>query len=614
MFEQFPYSNFHDLNLDWIIKIAKDFLDQYTHIQDIISGGESSLQNLTETGLAELRALADQLETLLQQWYDTHSEDIANQLANAIAQFNTSALQIAQDASQSIPEDYSDLTRLVNDIRERLYDTQRTILDNYRNLQLYPVWYQRGINGNTGLDNDDPSQISTDFIYVDGENVNFIPKSGYLLHARWYNNRAVSTFVSGQNSVSGMTESVAPYLKLVCTKSDFTNITPSDGSGNSLKIYRSRLNQGFIMSTDSNNDLAPANVTVDTTTKTITFGAQGEFCRLFCNNNTPYNVNGKTLDYTGAPSYIHILFDTETSEFTYYGSTQIPAPQSRYISIGTIWSNNNTVVNLRCYPDYTVNGLRTTPDDSRYILSDIHEKNLTGVCRIGILGDSISTYQGTSESAIDGQQVRAPYYPASDVTELPSMWYNVARKCLRTGSDYIVSAISRSSFRDIEDATMPPVWSSGRINRLAAFINMKYIFIECGVNDQWDSMANIGTPSGKWDITQLEAESNTACRGMELTIRKLQNAIPNAKIVVLIPPCTFGDTVTNRVPYMTLRKQMTDIAQMYGVFRVIDLAQCITAENRSRYTIDGIHPNKAGMEKIGKYVATCLMQNNEQIN
>ena len=34
--ENFPYTNFHELNMDWIIKIAKDFLDQYTHIQQII--------------------------------------------------------------------------------------------------------------------------------------------------------------------------------------------------------------------------------------------------------------------------------------------------------------------------------------------------------------------------------------------------------------------------------------------------------------------------------------------------------------------------------------------------------------------------------------------------
>ena len=40
-----PYSNFHGMNLDWVIQIAKDFLDQYTSIQQVITEGEESLEN-----------------------------------------------------------------------------------------------------------------------------------------------------------------------------------------------------------------------------------------------------------------------------------------------------------------------------------------------------------------------------------------------------------------------------------------------------------------------------------------------------------------------------------------------------------------------------------------
>lgn len=107
--EGFPYSNFHDLNMDWIIKIAKDFLDQYTHIQDVIDQGLNDLEEKKET-----------LEGLLQAWYDTHSEDIANQLAdaledlgtavtNAINSFNTAAEEKAQQTLESIPDDYTTL-------------------------------------------------------------------------------------------------------------------------------------------------------------------------------------------------------------------------------------------------------------------------------------------------------------------------------------------------------------------------------------------------------------------------------------------------------------------------------------------------------------------------
>lgn len=114
--ENFPYSNFHDLNMDWIIKIAKDFLDQYTNIQETI-----------QTGLTDLDTTAQRLQELLQEWYDTHSEDIANQLAEAlqtlsttlqstITSFNQSANAKAQEAIASIPADYTTLSNHVNSI------------------------------------------------------------------------------------------------------------------------------------------------------------------------------------------------------------------------------------------------------------------------------------------------------------------------------------------------------------------------------------------------------------------------------------------------------------------------------------------------------------------
>lgn len=130
--EGFPYSNFHDLNMDWIIKIAKDFLDQYTHIQEVITTGEESLTNITDNGLEQLQNKADELEGLLQQWYNTHSEDIANQLANALTElnawytthsndietalntaineFNANAVRIGQEVVDSIPQDYADVS------------------------------------------------------------------------------------------------------------------------------------------------------------------------------------------------------------------------------------------------------------------------------------------------------------------------------------------------------------------------------------------------------------------------------------------------------------------------------------------------------------------------
>ena len=116
----FPYTNFHELNMDWIIRIAKDFLDQYTHIQDIISSGETSLQNTTAVGIESLQAEKTRLEGLLDAWYTTHSEDIAGELASAISDFRTAAAAIGAEVIASIPGDYTALTAKVNNMQSDL--------------------------------------------------------------------------------------------------------------------------------------------------------------------------------------------------------------------------------------------------------------------------------------------------------------------------------------------------------------------------------------------------------------------------------------------------------------------------------------------------------------
>lgn len=118
MFEQFPYANFHELNMDWIVKIAKDFLDQYTHIQDVITTGEKRLNQTTATGITELQDKATNLENLLQQWYDTHSADIANALIAATADFNQAAEQKAAETIRTIPSDYTALSNSVLDVTD----------------------------------------------------------------------------------------------------------------------------------------------------------------------------------------------------------------------------------------------------------------------------------------------------------------------------------------------------------------------------------------------------------------------------------------------------------------------------------------------------------------
>lgn len=152
MFEQFPYTDMHQLNLDWIIKIAKDFLDQYTSIQQIIADGEQSLHDATQDGLNDLQEKANTLQGLLDAWYTEHSADIANQLADAlqdlndwytehsgfldqyvsdsIAAFNTAAETKAAETIASIPADYSTFYKAFENLQNSLLNVKYGIPAN----------------------------------------------------------------------------------------------------------------------------------------------------------------------------------------------------------------------------------------------------------------------------------------------------------------------------------------------------------------------------------------------------------------------------------------------------------------------------------------------------
>lgn len=248
--EGFPYSNFHDLNMDWIIKIAKDFLDQYTHIQEIIENGEASLQNLTEDGIAQLQDKADALEALLQQWYNTHSEDIAGQLADALADilssknsaisaidgelatvlasFNSQADQKAQQTIASIPGDYTELSNKVAIVNKGIqlnYTEQETGLNKALNAVRLFMPFQYGRYTAVGGFNDNVHDyIRSSYPY---------PAGTFRIRGYLFNNLAVQYFTDSagtsiEDSYSQGMRIISPTAPWYITFSGSSDFTDND--------------------------------------------------------------------------------------------------------------------------------------------------------------------------------------------------------------------------------------------------------------------------------------------------------------------------------------------------------------------------------------------------
>lgn len=114
----FPFTNFHDLNLDWIIAVIKDFYSKYNTIDDKIA-----------TGKTELESTYNRLIGLLDLWYNTHSSDIETELTEAINSFTTQAQAVATTVINSIPQEYTALNRSINAFVE--ISTQQKIVYNY---------------------------------------------------------------------------------------------------------------------------------------------------------------------------------------------------------------------------------------------------------------------------------------------------------------------------------------------------------------------------------------------------------------------------------------------------------------------------------------------------
>lgn len=195
--ENFPYSNFHDLNMDWIVKIAKDFLDQYTHIQDTIN-----------QGLEDLESKKEELEGLLQQWYDTHSEDIANQLASALEELRTqSNIQLQQvlnsieikyqQTMASIPSDYSALANQVSNLAQDIANLPvNDIINRFNIATITPASW---INPATGGVNSGADFFLSDYIYVgDLSTVNIC----YVHNYCWFTEDKAYISGSGDGSIS----------------------------------------------------------------------------------------------------------------------------------------------------------------------------------------------------------------------------------------------------------------------------------------------------------------------------------------------------------------------------------------------------------------------------
>lgn len=103
LYEHWPYANFHELNLDWILEQIRICRDEYQNVQQLVI----DLEDLKNKYI-EVYATVAQLESDFNKF--------TNNINNSMEQFETSMTESFNLQAQQIQNDFQALTNQVNAI------------------------------------------------------------------------------------------------------------------------------------------------------------------------------------------------------------------------------------------------------------------------------------------------------------------------------------------------------------------------------------------------------------------------------------------------------------------------------------------------------------------
>lgn len=469
----------------------------------------------------------------------------------------------------------------------------------------YPRLKVQGVNVETGqiIPDLDHTQLNTDVFYFGAGNRIFynIP-DGYYMYILYYSTADRSSYQGHANRVKNAKGSFAvptDYIGIAFVNENYETIPLSDAPKCKVYTWTDALDrQGIILAGNYNH----APISVNTQTRTITFSSASNGYASLLYGNKRYDLSGKTLDYSSIVStYGYIYYNLKTDEFFLGGAgVSIQNGFDDYlVYIGCVWKGGK-YIDLNVMPYYTVNGVKCTMRDNRFM-------DIPNNYRMAVLGDSISTYVGISEDTHSGETYQIEYYPKGTVDSVSKMWWEIVRKGLRFPDTPAVSAISRSSYRyQPNNADYIPYGASdARIARLGSNGEPTHIFLALGMNDPFK--ADVGTNRYTVSIETLEETREYTYSACAETICKVQNAYPDAKIIVLIPKTlTYDQSGTYSMERQCVYfDAIKEIAEQLGVYKIIDLRKCgINQGNVTDYadSSNGIHPTAAGMQLMADYI------------
>lgn len=176
--------------------------------------------------------------------------------------------------------------------------------------------------------------------------------------------------------------------------------------------------------------------------------------------------------------------------------------------------------------------------------------------RLLILGDSMSAFSERDEAA---------FYPGGDVTEESAMWWAILGDRLPW---------------DMEETAVKALPNVRYSNNPTVFLAMdslmpdpNTVLLALGLDEPADADAAIAA-------------------GLQDALRVYAATWPEARIILVIPPVATAAEAWDSA---------AEAARAQGA-QVIDLRESLVSKYPNLYTLDGRHPNAAGMTAIANYI------------
>lgn len=332
---------------------------------------------------------------------------------------------------------------------------------------------------------------------------------------------------------------------------------------------------------------------IDTVNNKITYNpTSSDYCKCMYGRGVTQRID-YDIDYDCDFSQLkEIYFDPDAGEFVDKDAGSVQIVGGNLVFIGYVFGDDWSALNI--YPGYYLNDkyIRTCNTASKGIMH--------GYPKIAVVGDSISTYQDISPAR--------PYYPRGDVQSVHDTYTYVAAET--SGANIVqLQTQSNATIRyqiteGVDNYGYADSWVTAVKNS-----NPDLILINLGVNDTFSNFA-IGDIHAVRTLNDADALKTTDLFGAyQYTIMKYQSNCPNATVVCIIPSSTVSsDAAFTPERFNAISDMIAKCATYHGC-PLVDLRKCgINYMNNSSYKFDGIHPNKAGMKKMGLYLSEELVK------